>query len=186
MGRDIMYAVLSIVLGGLLFSGCWSDDPEEPAHAPTTTPSKADLIEFHRQRAMALDSLILTRITHWDSVTTTGTGIRFEILDRGAAPSIRTNSLSEGTVLELHHRFALLDEKVITTWQEDGPMAFELGATDLPAGFHELIGHAALGDSLRAMVPPSMAWGMSGRPPEIPQEAIIAVNMRIQLYTRPT
>ena len=64
-------------------------------------------------------------------------------------------------------------------------MAFEPGSTDLPSGFHELIGNAQIGDSLRAMIPPIRAWGMSGLPPDIPQEAVIFVQLRIGLYQRP-
>ena len=40
-------------------------------------------------------------------------------------------------------------------------MAFEPGSTDLPSGFHELIGNAYIGDSVRALIPPVRAWGMS-------------------------
>lgn len=169
----------------ILLQGCWTGCAEKrlPDTAPKSTPDQADLMEFHRLRALALDSLISASTATWDSVTATGTGIRYEILERNG--SVPVSSLPKGTVLELHHRFSLLDGKNITTWQKDGPMAFELEGTDLPDGFHQLIGLAALGDSLRALIPPSQAWGMSGRPPEIPQEAIIAVEVRIDLYTRP-
>ena len=95
------------------------------------------------------------------------------------------SELAEGTVLELHHRLSLLDGTDITTWQQDGPMAFEPGSTDLPSGFHELIGNAHIGDSVRALIPPVRAWGMSGLPPDIPQEAVISVHLRIGLYQRP-
>jgi FKBP-type peptidyl-prolyl cis-trans isomerase len=139
-------------------------------------------MEFHRQRALALDSLMAARSASWDSVVTTGTGLRYEVIDGAPGTTAFIQNLPEGLVLELHHRIALLDGREISTWQRDGPMAFELGRTDLPTGFHELIGHAAIGDSIRALIPPSQAWGMSGRPPEIPQEAVISVQMRINRY----
>jgi len=164
-------------------TGCHRDHPL-PDASGKTQPSKQDLIEFHRQRAMALDSLIDARTASWGDVIRTGTGIRKEQLDSLAgAPAVR--DLSEGTVLELHHRFQLLDGTIITDWQTDGPLAFEPGSTDLPSGFHELIGEAHIGDSLRALIPPVRAWGMSGLPPDIPQEAVIAVSLRVSLYQRP-
>lgn len=168
-------------------AGCQSGcrDQRLPDAPPKSTPSQADLVAFHKQRAQALDSLISVTTAHWDNVVTTGTGIRFALLDRTAGrPAV--DSLPEGTVLELYHDFRLLDGRVITTWQQDGPMAFECGTTDLPTGFHELICSAHLGDSVHALIPPSQAWGMSGRLPEIPQEAVIAVTLRIDRYTRPT
>jgi len=183
--RTPVLASASLGVLCILLQGCWTGCAERriPDAPPKTAPDQADLMEFHRLRALALDSLIVAHTADWDSVGSTGTGIRYEILERKSAAPV--SSLPKGTVLELHHRFALLDGKTITTWQEDGPMAFELEGTDLPAGFHQLIGQSMLGDSLRALIPPSQAWGMSGRPPEIPQEAVIAVAIRIDLYTRP-
>ena len=110
--------------------------------------TQADLIAFHKQRAAQLDSLISAVASQWPDVTQTGTGIRLEWLDR-TPQATKVSDLPKGTVLELHHAFALLDDRVITSWQQDGPLAFELGATDLPTGFHEIIGSAALGDSVR-------------------------------------
>lgn len=170
----------------LLLAGCTGCRRERPLPSPSskTQPSKQDLLEFHRLRALALDSIIDARTADWGNAIRSGTGIRKERLDSlPGAPAIR--DLTEGTVLELHHRFQLLDNTVITDWQTDGPLAFEPGSTDLPSGFHELIGEAHLGDSLRALLPPVRAWGMSGLPPDIPQEAVIAVSLRIGLYQRP-
>ena len=156
--------------------------PDPPAK---TAPSQQDLIAFHRERARQLDSLIAATSADWPGVESTGTGIRFAVIDRTAGRDA-VASLPEGSILQLHHRISLLDGKTITEWQTDGPIAFRLGATDLPAGFHEIIGSALLGDSIRALIPPARAWGMSGLPPDIPQEAVIAVEMRIEQYQRPT
>ena len=174
-------AALSLLLTGC--TGCHRDRPL-PDASGKTEPSKQDLLEFHRQRALALDSLIDARTANWGNVIRMGTGIRKERLDSiPGAPAVQ--DLTEGTVLELHHRFQLLDGTVITDWQTDGPLAFAPGSTDLPSGFHELIGEAHIGDSLRALIPPVRAWGMSGLPPEIPQEAVIAVSLRVGLYQPP-
>ena len=171
-------------MGLVIFSGCWSNPSERLVAPPKTAPTQADLIAFHKQRAAQIDSLISTYSQSWEGLEKTGTGIHLEWLERMSnARSI--GSLPKGTVLELHHRFSLLDERTITTWRDDGPLAFECGSTDLPSGFHEIIGAASLGDSVRALIPPSRAWGMTGLPPEIPQEAIIYVEMRIDLYTPP-
>lgn len=180
----------SIGLAGLLgligLTGCWSGCGERPLPdpPPKTAPTQADLIAFHKQRMAELDSLMTITSQGWPGAEKTGTGIHLEWLEHDPhAPSVA--DLPKGTVLELHHEFSLLDDKVITSWQQHGPLAFELEATDLPAGFHEIIGAAALGDSVRALIPPSRAWGMSGLPPDIPQEAVIRVAMRINRYQRP-
>lgn len=174
-------------IAALLMTGCGCGEQRLPDPPPKTAPSKADLMEFQRQRALALDSLMTARSESWSNVVRTGTGIRYEVLDRAAGPAanIAVDALAQGTVLELHHSFDLLDGRTITSWQQHGPLAFEPGATDLPAGFHELVGLLQVGDSVQALIPPSRAWGMSGRPPEIPQEAVIHVEMRVDLYTRP-
>lgn len=177
----IIGTALSLFLAGC--TGCHRDRPLPDARGKTE-PSKQDLLEFHRQRALALDSLIDARTANWGNVIRSGTGISKERLDSlPGAPA--TRDLTEGTVLELLHRFELLDGTVITDWQTDGPLAFEPGSTNLPSGFHELIGEAHIGDSLRALIPPVRAWGMSGLPPDIPQEAVIAVSLRVGLYQRP-
>lgn len=172
---------LSLALLSVTWLGC--NEQRLPDPIAKSAPSKADLMAFHRQRALALDSLISATAADWDAVVTTATGIRYEVLDTPARGPV--SELPKGTVLELHHNFGLLDGRTITSWQADGPLAFELGATDLPAGFHEIIGAAQLGDSLRALIPPSRAWGMTGLPPDIPQEAVITIAMRIDVYTQP-
>ncbi len=169
----------------LLFVSCTdsASDRSIPNGPKKTRPSQEDLIEFHRQRALEMDSLIDANTAQWEFVVRSGTGIRLERLD-SIPDAPRVSELEEGTVLELHHKFSLLDGRVITRWEEDGPLAFEPGSTELPSGFHELIGQARIGDSLRALIPPIRAWGMSGLPPDIPQEAIILVEMRLDLYRR--
>lgn len=166
----------------MLLASCGERPLPDPP--PKSVPTQQDLIAFHRERAILLDSMMTAHTVEWPGVTTTGTGIRLALVERseGREP---VSALPEGSILELHHRFTLLDGRTITSWQQHGPLAFKLGATDLPAGFHEIIGQAVLGDSLRALLPPARAWGMSGLPPDIPQEAIIAVEMRIDQYRRP-
>lgn len=175
-----------IAAWALALSGCSGchQDAWLPDNAGIGGPQAPDFVEFQRQRAQELDSLIDAATAAWPGLIRTGTGIRYERLDSvPGAPLVL--ALEEGSVLELHHRFELLDGRVITDWTTDGPLAFEHGSTDLPSGFHELIGLAHLGDSLRAMLPPIRAWGMSGLPPDIPQEAVIAVHCRVDLYRRP-
>ena len=172
--------------GVVTASGCAScyEDEWIPEQTKPQGPTSQGLVEFQRQRALALDSLIQDVTSDWKKSIHTGTGIRYERLDSvPGAPAVA--SLSEGSVLEIHHRFRLLDGRVITDWTQDGPLAFQLGGTDLPSGFHELFGLTHVGDSLRAILPPIRAWGMSGLPPDIPQEAIIEVHARIGLYRRP-
>ena len=183
--RSLVILGTALILGS---TGCWNGCGERrlPDPPPKTTPSQEDLMAFHRERALHLDSLMTATTAGWTGldVSTSGTGLRVAHIDSipGSPP---VSSLPDGTILELHHRFALLDGNIITHWKTDGPLAFEPGATDLPAGFHELISGASLGDSLRALIPPSRAWGMSGLPPDIPQEAIIEVTLRVDLYRRP-
>lgn len=174
---------LAGLLGLMGLIGCWSNPYDQPHQEDRskTAPTQADLIAFHRQRAAEIDSLMASKASSWEGREETGTGIRLEWLNRNTQAT-RVSDLPKGTVLELHHRFTLLDDRVITAWPNGGPIAFELNATDLPSGFHEVIGAAHLGDSVRALIPPSRAWGMTGLPPEIPQEAIIYVEMGIDLY----
>lgn len=176
---------LLVFLGLVSLTGCW-ESPNVPSSAnrPKTEPTQTDLIAFHKKRVAELDSLMTSNASDWPGHFKTGTGIHLEWLDRNTQAA-RAADLPKGTVLELHHQFSLLDGKVITSWHNGGPLAFELGATDLPSGFHEIIGSAFLGDSVRAFIPPSRAWGMTGLPPEIPQEAIIYVEMGIDIYRLP-
>lgn len=186
MNRHHKVWLFVMVAGVMAASGCTGcqRDRRLPDAPKPNGPSPADLVEFQRQRAWALDSLIDSQTAAWARPERTGTGIRYETLDRQpGTPAVA--DLTEGTVLELHHSIALLDGRVLSDWTSDGPLAFEPGSTDLPSGFHELIALAHLGDSLRALIPPIRAWGMAGLPPEIPQEAVIAVSMRIDLYRIP-
>ncbi|MDC0599836.1 FKBP-type peptidyl-prolyl cis-trans isomerase [Flavobacteriales bacterium] len=179
------FAFVLLTHGLMSCTGCQRDRPVGHTEPHKTAPSASDLLAFQQLQAQRMDSLIEVSTSSWHHLQTTGTGIRWQKLD-STGSGIAIAALQEGTLLELHHRISLLDGHVITDWADDGPMAFEPGSTDLPSGFHELIQLSQLGDSLRAMIPPIRAWGMSGLPPDIPQEAIIVVEMRADLYQRPS
>ena len=178
------FAFVLLTHGLVSCTGCQRDRPVGRTEPHKTAPNALDLLAFQQLQAQRMDSLIEVSTSSWHHLQTTGTGIRWQKLD-STGSGVAIAALQEGTLLELHHRISLLDGHVITDWTDDGPMAFEPGSTDLPSGFHELIQLAHLGDSLRAMIPPIRAWGMSGLPPDIPQEAIIVLEMRADLYQRP-
>ena len=99
----------------ILFEGCFGCGHDQPLPDRNTkdTPSKQDLLEFHRLRALALDSLIDQETAKWGSVLRSGTGIRSERLDSiPGSPAV--SALAEGTVRALHHRLSLLDGTDLT------------------------------------------------------------------------
>ena len=76
-------------------------------------PSKIDLLEFQRQRAMELDSLMSAVSSDWETPIQTGTGLRLEVLD-SVPDSNAVRDLPEGRVLEEGDSIGLAQRALLT------------------------------------------------------------------------
>jgi FKBP-type peptidyl-prolyl cis-trans isomerase len=74
---------------------------------------------------------------------------------------------------------SLTDGSVRMSATATKPLMMAIGLTDLPASFHDLAAMTIPGDSVEAWIPAAEAWGLSGKPPVIPQDAVIHLRFKV-------
>lgn len=160
--------VLCVLFLGLCLNACDSTTPKKTS----PTVSTLDLLAFNEQnarmQAMLLDSI--ARAWAWPaqgSYSKTGSGVH--VLRRRLIDERRR--IQAGDTLYWTGSAFLLDSTVLFDWTIAKPFSLIVEASNWPEGFHEVGLEMNAADSLSALIPPHMGWGLSGLPPLVPQEA---------------
>ena len=162
--------VLCVLFLGLCLNSCDSTVPKNTSRAVSTL----DLLAFNEQnakmQAMLLDSIATDRA--WpaeEGYSKNGSGVH--VLRR--EPTDKLRLIEAGDTLYWTGRAMLLDSTVLFDWTIAKPFSLIVEASNWPDGFHEVGLEMNLADSLGALIPPHMGWGLSGLPPLVPQEAAL-------------
>lgn len=155
---------------------------EQPVRPKLNVVTREDLLAFNQAKAeqerMFIDSLVASMhssvMPHYVEMAT---GLRAWSSEsfQQAAP------LQLGDTVEWVGELMLTDSTVLSTWTKEEPFRFVWSRSDWPAGFHELA--SLLIDKQRAVsiVPSHLAWGLTGYPPLVPQEAVLVVDVEQRL-----
>ena len=102
-----------------------------------------------------------------DGVTTTATGLQYEILEAGDGP--RPAPTDQVTI---HYRGSLIDGTEFDASYGGEPVTFSVGG--VVQGFSEALLLMNVGSRYRIVIPGELAYGPQGRPPSIgPMETLI-------------
>lgn len=153
---------------------------EPPVSSERNVVTREDLLAFNQEKAeqerMFIDSLVASMhsaaMPHY---VETATGLRvwsYDRLEQLGAPLVL------GDTVQWIGELMLTDSTVLSTWTEEEPLRFLWNRSDWPAGFHELAALLADGQRAACLVPSHMAWGLTGYPPLVPQEAVLLLNIR--------
>lgn len=156
---------------------------EEPARHKLDVVTREDLLAFNQEKAQQeqvfIDSLVASMhrsvMPHF---VETAIGLRAwssEPFQQIEVP------LQPGDTVEWVGELMLTDSTVLATWTKEEPFRFAWSRSDWPAGFHELA--SVLIDKQRAVciVPSHLAWGLTGYPPLVPQEAVLLLDVEQRL-----
>jgi len=156
---------------------------EEPARPEWNMVTREDLLDFNQEKAeqerMFIDSLVASMhssvMPHY---LETATGLRAWSSDPFQQLKV---PLQPGDTVEWVGELMLMDSSVLATWTKEEPFRFAFGRSDWPSGFHELA--STLIDKQRAVciVPSHLAWGLTGYPPLVPQEAVLLLDIEQRL-----
>ena len=162
--------VLCVLLCGIGLNSCDSTAPKDASRMVSTL----DLLEFNEQNAKIQAMLLDSMATEWGwsaegSYSKNGSGVhvvRRELIGQ-------RRRIHAGDTLYWTGRAMLLDSTVLFNWTAANPFSMAVEASNWPDGFHELGLEMNAADSMSALIPPHMGWGLSGLPPLVPQEAAI-------------
>jgi FKBP-type peptidyl-prolyl cis-trans isomerase len=88
--------------------------------------------------------------------------------------------VAEGDRVTIDYTLALEDGRLVDSSLDRGePISFRLGEEQAPRGLEEgLIGMRVLGRR-ELRVPPELGYGAAGRPPDIPPEATLLIELEL-------
>jgi len=107
-------------------------------------------------------------------MTTTETGLRYEILKKGNGQKIKL-----GETVTLEYYTSLLSGEEIYNSKNDGEKQFVVEKTEEIAGLHEAVQLMNKGSEARLIIPSHLAYGSSGDGNKIKQYQTIIMKIRI-------
>lgn len=165
----------------LLVLVCCGTEP--PVHPERNIVTREDLLAFNQEKAeqerMFIDSLVAcmhsAAMPHY---VETATGLRAWSSEPLQPLEMR---LQPGDTVEWVGELMLTDSTVLSIWTQEEPLRFAWNRSDWPAGFHELATTLTKKQRAVCIVPSYLAWGLTGYPPLVPQEAVLLLNIEQRL-----
>jgi FKBP-type peptidyl-prolyl cis-trans isomerase len=172
----ISKVILLLLWSSGMFSGCTLNTaPTAPTKAKGLDPEL--LLAFNAQKAQEQDELL--HILAPDSMGYEDLGgLRIRWSSRAESTSKVLHT--DGVVVEWTGKISLTDGQVRIQFEEDDPLVFVIGFSDWPMGFHDIARVSQVGDHLDAWIPAALAWGLTGLPPNIPQDAMVHVDIEVK------
>lgn len=153
----------------LLFAGCQNKPDSRSASAPRT---EAELIEINKS-LITQDREQITGYLGKTSrqFTETNTGLWYSVLENGSGPTVRT-----GDNVSYDFESTLLNGDPCYS----GTHTIKVGYTDIGSGVTEGLQLMQKGSDYLFIVPPYLAFGLTGDGGKIPGRAILIYRIRIK------
>ncbi len=155
--------------------------PEQVAEAqpqPEATQEPADTIPTQAPAAEAAateETQAEVIIPDEEDLTTTATGLRYQILETGDGEKPQP-----GDLVQVHYTGTLADgTKFDSSYDRNEPIVFPLGMGQVIPGWDEGIGLLTVGDKARLVIPPELAYGERGAGGVIPPNATLIFEVEL-------
>lgn len=156
----------------LWFSSCGSK--ERQTNQRGRTVSADELLAFNAQKASQQAALL-------DSLAPDSLGFHTDggLRVKWSGPQRSENQPPhpDGTVVSWSGQIRLANGEPRYTFSAENPLRIAIGFSDWPEAFHEIASKCQTGDSIDCWIPAARAWGLTGNPPEIPQDAVIHLEV---------
>ncbi len=109
------------------------------------------------------------------AMTRTPTGLRYQSLAQGQGEEARA-----GRKVSVHYTGWLPNgEKFDSSRDRNQPFEFTLGAGQVIAGWDEGVAGMKVGGRRKLVIPPDLAYGTAGAPPDIPPGATLVFDVEL-------
>lgn len=177
---------MKLLIGGLLFAlvAC-SGEPEEPEnpYANMSTDSlrqHLDDTNINATKQQELEIMSYLNKKGYDNMISTGTGLRYEIYERGKGDSAACD-------MQAHVRYdvGLLNDTICYSNRKTGDVqTFTICLDYVETGLHEGITYMNEGDKARLVMPSVLAHGLLGDRDCIPPLSPIVIDIELVKLTR--
>lgn len=164
----------------LALLGCDSENSRQSKKLVRVVTSK-ELIQFNQQKLIAQEALLDSLSEQWgwkdeSSFMKLGSGLRVLLKE---SVGLEHAEFSKDDSARWIAEMRLVDSTEVMTWGHDEPLVFHKNRSGWPLGFQDLANQLSPGDSVECLMPSHMAWGLTGLPPAIPQDAALWLRIRV-------
>jgi FKBP-type peptidyl-prolyl cis-trans isomerase len=108
-----------------------------------------------------------------EGVQSTASGLQYEVLTEGSGPHPAPTD-----IVHVHYRGTLIDGKVFDdSYSRGQPETFQVDA--VVPGWSEALQLMSVGSKYRVVIPPELAYGVMGSPPDIGPNATLVFEMEL-------
>lgn len=111
---------------------------------------------------------------HGLTMTTTGTGLRYQILKQGSEQKIE-----KGEVVTLEYELHSIAGDLIYSSENDGVKSFIVGEGTVESGLDEAMTYLHRGDVAKLIIPFHLGYGLHGDDNRIPEYATLVYTIKI-------
>ena len=111
---------------------------------------------------------------HGWEMTTTGTGLRYQIMKQGS-----NQRIEKGDRVTLEYKLYSIAGDLIYSSEEDGVKSFVVGDGSVESGLDEAMSYLHRGDEARLIIPFHLGYGLHGDDHRIPEYATLIYSIKI-------
>lgn len=134
-------------------------------------------------RALIILTFLFTALnySHAQDTTTTSSGLKYIVIENGNGDPSEINKS-----VEVHYTGYLLDGKIFDSSRDrNEPIEFILGTGQVIKGWDEGISLMNVGDKMRLIIPPDLAYGSRGAGDVIPPDATLVFDVELMAVSEP-
>ena len=165
------YLILMLLL---VFVSC--DDKSPKQQQPVTkSEMKSSMEKANRYMLNEEEEDIENYVKrHGLTMTTTGTGLRYQILKQGSEQKI-----GKGETVTLEYELHSIAGDLIYSSENDGVKSFIVGEGMVESGLDEAMTYLHRGDVAKLIIPFHLGYGLHGNDDKIPEYATLVYTIKI-------
>ena len=168
------YCKYLIMLLLVSFLSC-EEKPQEPSVPVSKTEMKNSMETANRYLLNEEEEDIANYIKrHGLGMTSTGTGLRYQILKRGSEKKIE-----KGEKVSLEYELGSIAGDLFYSSEKDGVKSFVVGEGGVETGLDEAMTYLHRGDEAKLIIPFHLAYGLHGDDNRIPEYATLVYTIKV-------
>ena len=164
-----------LILMLLLVSFSYDEKNPKPSQPVTKGEMKSSMEKANRyllnEEAEDIENYVKR---HGLNMTTTGTGLRYQILKQGSEQKIE-----KGEVVTLEYELHSIAGDLIYSSENDGVKSFIVGEGTVESGLDEAMTYLHRGDVAKLIIPFHLGYGLHGDDNRIPEYATLVYTIKI-------
>ena len=151
------------------------EKPQEPSVPVSKTEMKSSMETANRYLLNEEEEDIANYIKrHGLEMTSTGTGLRYQILKRGSEKKIE-----KGEKVTLEYELGSIAGDLFYSSEKDGVKSFVVGEGSVETGLDEAMTYLHRGDEAKLIIPFHLAYGLHGDDNRIPEYATLVYTIKV-------